>query len=91
MPSSAWPRLLEGIEYEYTEVLCPGFPGEGAMVSDFDPDLVSIQEARTLVRSAKRAQVAWATATQADVDRVCSAMAQAGAAEIGRASCRERG
>lgn len=64
------------------------------MVSDFDPDLVSIQEARTLVRSAKRAQVAWATATQADVDRVCSAMAQAGAAaaaELADLAVRETG
>lgn len=42
-----------------------------------DPDLVSIQEARDLAANAQSAQRQWAKASQADVDRVCAAMAQA--------------
>jgi len=43
-----------------------------------DNDLVSIQEARDLVTSAYAAWQSWSHATQADVDRVCEAMAKAG-------------
>ena len=42
-----------------------------------DKDLVSIQEARDLATSARQAQLAWAKASQVDVDRVCEAMAEA--------------
>lgn len=44
----------------------------------FDKDLSSIQEARDLVRAAREAWRVWSKATQADVDRVCAAMAEAG-------------
>ena len=60
----------------------------------FDPDLVSIQEARTLALAAQAAQERWARATQAEVDRVCAAMAEAGAAaaaELGRLAVQETG
>ena len=49
-------------------------------MAEFDPDLISIQEARTLAVAAKAAQEQWARATQEQVDRVCAAMAEAGAA-----------
>jgi acetaldehyde dehydrogenase (acetylating) len=49
-------------------------------MSEFDADLISIQEARTLALAAKAAQEQWARATQEEVDRVCAAMAEAGAA-----------
>ncbi len=49
-------------------------------MNDFDADLVSIQEARRLALAAKAAQEEWAKATQEEVDRVCAAMAEAGAA-----------
>ena len=45
-----------------------------------DPDLRALQEVRDAVASAKAAQEAFAEASQADVDRVCAAMAKAGAA-----------
>ncbi len=48
-------------------------------MSDFDPDLVSIQEARDLAAAAKLAQDVWGRATQEEVDIVCAAMAKAGA------------
>ncbi|HUW41885.1 MAG TPA: aldehyde dehydrogenase family protein [Rectinemataceae bacterium] len=51
---------------------------------EFDADLVSVQEARDLAKAAKKAQEAWAEATQEEVDRVCAAMAEAGAAEAER-------
>lgn len=60
----------------------------------FDPDLVSIQEARTLALVAQAAQEQWAKATQAQVDRVCAAMAEAGAAAaaaLGRLAVEETG
>jgi acetaldehyde dehydrogenase (acetylating) len=47
---------------------------------EFDQDLISIQEARTLALAAKSAQEWWGRATQEEVDRVCAAMAEAGAA-----------
>ena len=43
-----------------------------------DQDLASIQEARELVTNAYEAWKSWSHATQADVDRVCEAMAEAG-------------
>ena len=49
-------------------------------MSELDADLISMQEARTLALAAKAAQAQWARATQEEVDRVCAAMAEAGAA-----------
>ena len=51
---------------------------------ELDADLMSIQEARTLAVAAKAAQEQWARATQEEVDRVCAAMAEAGAAAADR-------
>jgi acetaldehyde dehydrogenase (acetylating) len=51
---------------------------------ELDADLRSIQEARTLALAAQAAQALWARATQEEVDRVCAAMAEAGAAAAGR-------
>ena len=48
-------------------------------MADFDNDLQSIQEARTLATQARDAQRQFLKATQAEVDRVCAAMAQAAA------------
>src|SRR6266487_799670 len=48
-------------------------------MTDFDNDLQSIQEARTLAVQARDAQRKFLSATQAEVDRVCAAMAQAAA------------
>ncbi len=42
-----------------------------------DKDLLSIQEARQLVQRASEAQRIWSKASQAQVDRVCAAMAEA--------------
>ena len=46
----------------------------------FDPDLVALQEVRELVARANAACEAIHHYTQADIDRVCEAMARAGAA-----------
>lgn len=43
-----------------------------------DKDLSSIQEARDLVKKAHEAWKSWSHASQAEVDRVCAAMAEAG-------------
>ncbi|MDG2149640.1 MAG: aldehyde dehydrogenase family protein [Planctomycetota bacterium] len=43
-----------------------------------DADLRSIQEARDLVRRSRKAWMSWRRADQAQVDRVCEAMARAG-------------
>src|SRR5262245_28299870 len=48
-------------------------------MADFDNDLQSIQEARTLATQARDAQRKFLHATQAEVDRICAAMAQAAA------------
>ena len=48
-------------------------------MADFDKDLQSIQEARTLAVQARDAQRKFMSATQAEVDRICGAMAQAAA------------
>lgn len=51
------------------------------MPEKFDLDLESIQEARNLAIACREAQRAFATATQAEVDRICEAMAEAAFAE----------
>jgi acetaldehyde dehydrogenase (acetylating) len=59
-----------------------------------DKDLISIQEARELANTAHQAQIAWASATQEQVDRACSAMAEAAfqsAERLGRLACEETG
>jgi acetaldehyde dehydrogenase (acetylating) len=61
---------------------------------EFDKDLRSIQQAREMVAKAREAQKVWCFATQAEVDRVCEAMAEAafGAAErLGRMAAEETG
>lgn len=63
-------------------------------MTEFDKDLRSIQQARTMVTAAHEAQKVWAHATQQQVDRVCEAMAEAafGAAErLGRMAAEETG
>ncbi len=63
-------------------------------MADYDLDLQSIQEARTLATAARQAQLAWAKAGQAEVDRVCAAIAEAafGASErLGRMAVEETG
>ncbi|MFL7814454.1 MAG: aldehyde dehydrogenase family protein [Anaerolineales bacterium] len=61
---------------------------------EYDKDLRSIQQARDMVVKAREAQKVWGFATQAEVDRVCEAMAEAayGAAErLGRMAAEETG
>jgi len=61
---------------------------------DFDTDLQSIQQARTLAVAARDAQRLFANATQAEVDRVCAAMAEAAHAaseRLGRMAAEETG
>ena len=63
-------------------------------MTEFDRDLLSIQEARTLTVEAFKAWQTWAKATQEDVDRVCAAMAQAAfdaAERLGRMAFEETG
>lgn len=48
-------------------------------MTELDNDLLSIQEARTLAVQAREAQKKFLHATQAQVDRICEAMAQAAA------------
>jgi len=64
------------------------------MTVALDADLLSIQEARSLANAAHQAQRLWAKASQAEVDRVCQAMAEAayGAVErLGRLAVEETG
>ena len=49
-------------------------------MADLDPDLRALQEVRDCVERASRAQHAIAHLTQKEVDRLCEAMAKAGAA-----------
>lgn len=59
-----------------------------------DKDLSSIQEARELINGAYEAQKIWGKATQAEVDRVCEAMAEAGyraSERLGRMAHEETG
>ncbi len=61
---------------------------------DFDNDLQSIQQARTLAVTARDAQRLFAHASQAEVDRVCAAMAEAAhaaAERLGRLASEETG
>jgi acetaldehyde dehydrogenase (acetylating) len=63
-------------------------------MAEFDKDLISIQEARTLAVQARDAQRKFMTATQAEVDRICAAMAQAAAdaaVTLGRMATEETG
>ncbi|MDH5506661.1 MAG: aldehyde dehydrogenase family protein [Anaerolineae bacterium] len=63
-------------------------------MAEMDKDLLSIQQARSMVTAARDAQRIWAKATQEEVDRVCAAMAEAayGAAErLGRMASEETG
>src|SRR5918995_6493572 len=63
-------------------------------MAEFDNDLQSIQEARTLAVQARDAQRKFLTATQAEVDRICAAMAQAAAdasARLGKLASEETG
>jgi acetaldehyde dehydrogenase (acetylating) len=63
-------------------------------MAEFDHDLQSIQEARTLAVAARDAQRQFMHATQAEVDRICAAMAEAAHAaseRLGRLACEETG
>ena len=48
-------------------------------MAELDKDLLSIQEARTLAVQARDAQRKFLSASQAEVNRICAAMAQAAA------------
>ncbi len=59
-----------------------------------DKDLLSIQEARDLANAAHEAWETWRRASQAEVDRVCAAMAEAGcraSERLGRMAQEETG
>jgi acetaldehyde dehydrogenase (acetylating) len=59
-----------------------------------DKDLSSIQEARQLAQEAHEAWQSWSHVSQAEVDRVCAAMAEAGyqaAERLGRLAQEETG
>lgn len=61
---------------------------------EFDHDLQSIQEARTLAVAAREAQKQFMHASQAEVDRICAAMAEAAHAaseRLGRLASEETG
>ncbi len=63
-------------------------------MAELDNDLLSIQEARTLAVQARDAQRQFLHATQAEVDRICAAMAQAAADSamaLGRMAVEETG
>lgn len=63
-------------------------------MAEFDKDLLSIQEARTLAVQARDAQRKFMSATQAEVDRICAAIAQAAAdaaVTLGRMATEETG
>jgi acetaldehyde dehydrogenase (acetylating) len=63
-------------------------------MTEFDPDLESMQEARTLVLTASEAQKQFMSASQGDVDRICEAMAEAAhaaAERLGRLASEETG
>src|SRR3990170_8275344 len=64
------------------------------MMAEFDKDLLSIQQARSMVEAAYKAQAIWAKASQEQVDRVCEAMAKAAfaaAERLGRMASEETG
>ncbi len=61
---------------------------------ELDTDLLSVQEARNRMVSARDAQRIWGQASQAQVDRVCAAMAEAayrGSERLGRMAAEETG
>jgi acetaldehyde dehydrogenase (acetylating) len=63
-------------------------------MAEMDKDLLSIQEARTMVEAAYAAQKVWGKATQEQVDRVCAAMVDAAyqaAERLGRMASEETG
>lgn len=63
-------------------------------MAEFDSDLQSIQEARSLAVAAREAQKQFLHASQAEVDRVCAAMAEAAYAaseRLGRMASEETG
>ncbi len=63
-------------------------------MAELDKDLLSIQEARTLVNQAYEAWKQWSKASQEQVDRVCAAMADAAfgdAERLGRMAHEETG
>ena len=63
-------------------------------MADMDKDLLSIQQARTMVEAAYNAQKVWAKASQEQVDRVCAAMGDAAfqaAERLGRMASEETG
>lgn len=63
-------------------------------MAEFDKDLLSIQEARTLAVQARDAQRKFMSATQAEVHRICAAIAQAAAdaaVTLGRMATEETG
>lgn len=63
-------------------------------MAEFDSDLLSIQQARSMVEAAYKAQSVWAKAGQEQVDRVCEAMANAAFAaseRLGRMASEETG
>jgi len=63
-------------------------------MAEFDKDLRSIQQARTMVEAAYSAQKIWAKATQEQVDRVCEAMVNAAyqaSERLGRMASEETG
>src|SRR5262249_55216596 len=72
-------------------------PRRGAMIRGpmlADVDLLSLQEARDLVRRSAVAQKVWHKADQEQVDRVCAAIADASrrrAEALGRLACEEWG
>ncbi len=63
-------------------------------MAEMDKDLLSIQEARSMVEAAYAAQKIWGKATQEQVDRVCAAMVDAAfqaAERLGRMASEETG
>lgn len=61
---------------------------------EYDHDLQSIQEARAATLAAREAQKQFAHASQAEVDRICAAMAEAAHAaseRLGQLACEETG
>jgi acetaldehyde dehydrogenase (acetylating) len=63
-------------------------------MAEMDKDLLSIQQARSMVEAAYNAQKTWAKATQEQVDRVCQAMVDAAFAaseRLGRMASEETG
>lgn len=63
-------------------------------MAEFDKDLLSIQQARSMVEAAYNAQKVWAKASQEQVDRVCEAMVNAAyqaSERLGRMASEETG